>query len=410
MASDMKLASEYLRVPKLSADGKGFVIWKERLELSIKAQGLYGHLDGTTVRPNDPPTRSETSVLTQEEVSMNDEYARNIATYLQQQAIVFQQIASTIPDSLYLKIKGKPTIKEAWDALKADFEKRSRMITIELRKKLHDIRCAENGNVRAHFDTIRTMREELASLGTTINQQDFSAIILGSLPKNYDQFLSAVTATASVLKQDLDPEDLMQTIIDEFNRCSTRSGFSKDKNADAAFFAGGTGYKGAQRSTKDLECYNCHKKGHKKSDCWAKGGGKEGQGPRSKDRRGKGIDTRNGNKVADKESANVADSEDGVWVAAIEDSGDEGMADTEFDDFIDTMDDSEEEEGEENEVLNLIDRLKKLFRITTVPSPYNVSNDLKDILDLVDTSSDDDQGAAMQVMSESDDDEVEIDP
>jgi gag-polypeptide of LTR copia-type len=51
MASDMKLANEYLRVPKLSADGKGFVIWKERLELSIKAQGLYGHLDGTTVRP-----------------------------------------------------------------------------------------------------------------------------------------------------------------------------------------------------------------------------------------------------------------------------------------------------------------------------------------------------------------------
>ena len=37
--------------------------------------------------------------------------------YLQEQAIVFQQIALTIPDSLYLKIKGKPTVKEAWDAL-----------------------------------------------------------------------------------------------------------------------------------------------------------------------------------------------------------------------------------------------------------------------------------------------------
>ena len=44
-----------------------------------------------------------------------------------------------------------------------------------------------------------------------------------------------------------------------------------------------------------------------------------------------------------------------MWVAAIEDSGDEGMADTEFNNFIDTMDDSEEEEGKENEVLNLTD-------------------------------------------------------
>ena len=42
--------------------------------------------------------------------------------YLQEQAMVFQQIASTIPDSLYLKIKGKLTVKEAWDVLKSNFE------------------------------------------------------------------------------------------------------------------------------------------------------------------------------------------------------------------------------------------------------------------------------------------------
>jgi hypothetical protein len=39
-----------------------------------------------------------------------------------------------IPDLLYLKIKGRATVKEAWDMLKADFEKRFHMIMIELRK------------------------------------------------------------------------------------------------------------------------------------------------------------------------------------------------------------------------------------------------------------------------------------
>lgn len=48
--------------------------------------------------------------------------------------------------------------------------------------------------------------------------QDFSAIISGSLPKFYNQFISAVTATASVLKQELEPDDLMQTIINEFDQ------------------------------------------------------------------------------------------------------------------------------------------------------------------------------------------------
>ena len=51
------------------------------------------------------------------------------------------------------------------------------MITIELCKRLHETHCAETGNIRTHFDNIRTMREELASLGTALSEPDFSAIV-----------------------------------------------------------------------------------------------------------------------------------------------------------------------------------------------------------------------------------------
>jgi gag-polypeptide of LTR copia-type len=61
------------------------------------------------------------------------------------------------------------------------------------------------------------MREELASLGTSLGEQDFLAIILGSLPRSYNQFISAVTATTSVLKQELNSKDLLQTIINEYD-------------------------------------------------------------------------------------------------------------------------------------------------------------------------------------------------
>ena len=196
------------------------------------------------IRPEEGPASTEgKSILTKEEVSaMKDSFTKELSTYLQKQAIVFQQIASTIPDSLYFKIKLKATVKEAWDALQADFEKRSRMITIELQKRLQDTCCTESGNIRTHFDTIRTMQEELASLRTILSEPDFSATILGFLPKSYDQFLLAVTATASIMKHDLNPEDLMQTIIDEFDYHSTRHGSPKEKGqTDAAFYAGGTG-------------------------------------------------------------------------------------------------------------------------------------------------------------------------
>jgi len=45
-----KLGDEFLRVPKISADGRNWVIYRDRLQLSVQARGLDGHLDGTYYR------------------------------------------------------------------------------------------------------------------------------------------------------------------------------------------------------------------------------------------------------------------------------------------------------------------------------------------------------------------------
>ena len=266
MSYNLKLRNDILHIPKMPAGGKGFVIWIDHLELSIGACGLYEHLDGTTAKPADPPTQPDDCTLTAEDMSLNEQYLKDLGLYLQHQAIVFQQIASTIPDSLYLKIKGKAMVKEAWDALKENFEKQSHMFTIELRKHLQDTCCSENGNIHTHFDNLHTMREELTSLGNALSDLDFSATILGSLSKSYDQFLSAVTTTASILKQELNSEDLMQSIINEYDHCLSWAEALKEKAQDAAFYArrGSSSNQGRKKLSKDIECFNCHKKGHKK--------------------------------------------------------------------------------------------------------------------------------------------------
>ena len=219
------------------------------------------------------------------------------------------------------------------------------------------------------------MQEELASLGTVLSEPDFSAIVLGSLPKSYDQFISAVIATASVLKKDLDPEDLMQTVIDEYDWRSTRSGAPKEKGLDATFFAGSTNNRGGRagkQTNKDIECFNCHKKGHKKPDFWAKGGGKEGQGPRSKERREQGE-----LKKGDHEAANTA-GEDGVWMAIVSSSDDKEMADDELNDFeISDNDLLIFEESENSKVSNLTAHLKRILKF---PTPLNTTYILMTIL------------------------------
>jgi hypothetical protein len=58
MSFTTKLGDDFLRVPKLTADGENWVTYKERLLWSIDARGLVGHLDSTTTKPVDPATLS----------------------------------------------------------------------------------------------------------------------------------------------------------------------------------------------------------------------------------------------------------------------------------------------------------------------------------------------------------------
>ena len=159
-----------------------------------------------------------------------------------------------------------------------------------------------------------TLHEELAALGHTLSSTDYTAILLGSLPKSYNTFLSAIAATMSFLEKELEPNTLMNSVIDEYNHQSVKKGPCKNKTADAAFYAGGglKGSKDRKGSKRDIKCFNCHKKGHKKGDCWAKGGGKEGQGPKSK----KGKDGQGGGDSA----STAAEVKEGVWMAALDDS------------------------------------------------------------------------------------------
>ena len=71
----------------------------------------------------------------------------------------------------------------------------------------------------------------------------------------------------------------------------------------------------------DLKCYNCGKKGHKKADCWAKCGGKAGQGPKRKGQ--SGGDRKGKDKDKGKEAAASAKEPEAAWMAITAFSDDE---------------------------------------------------------------------------------------
>ena len=79
-----------------------------------------------------------------------------------------------------------------WEAVKDQREKKSRMVTVDMCRKLQAEKCLESGDVHAHLNKLQVMREDLASMGWSILDEDFTSIILGSIPPSYDTYIAAI--------------------------------------------------------------------------------------------------------------------------------------------------------------------------------------------------------------------------
>jgi len=229
------------------------------------------------------------------------------------------------------------------------------------------------------------MREDLASMGQPLTENDFYTIILGSLPSSYDPYISAVNATSSVLGSTLSADDLMLTITEEYE-CRNLKNKSGKKDDNVALYSNdtGKGRKGGSSSKKNVECFNCGKKGHYKSDCWAPGGGKEGQGPNQK---GKGKTKDKGKEKEKQTGAIVKEKEEKVeeaWLAMISDDfeGIPDLVDTDSDSECDplNMDSTKHEasETESDDILSYID----LDEVYSLSEDFDSYSDFEEITEL----------------------------
>jgi len=80
-------------------------------------------------------------------------------------------------------------------------------------------------------------------------------------------------------KPQLKSAELVAILLEEERRRKGRNGEAGGVSLQAK---ARNGKLGSNPKNKDKECYNCHAKGHVKADCWAKGGGREGQGPKTR--------------------------------------------------------------------------------------------------------------------------------
>jgi gag-polypeptide of LTR copia-type len=179
-----------LHLPKLDADESNWITYCDRIKWTITMRGLGDHLTDDTITDTYKKA-GDIGMLKPEQRWTTDKI------------VVNQILSATIPDLVFNQIKTAYKPKDVWAKLKVLYEGKSRSMMVDLRKKFQNMRCGESDDVRAHLEKLADLRERLSSFGRTINDAEYTSVIIGSLPPSYDTAVDSLANSYEASDKDL---------------------------------------------------------------------------------------------------------------------------------------------------------------------------------------------------------------
>ena len=104
-----------------------------------------------------------------------------------------------------------------WNEITKEYTEKGTYAQTDLRTQFLDSKLQKGVKVRHFLDGLRTKREELASVGVTINEKDYRSTIIKSLPTSLANFTSSQLAAARLYSstKTIAPNTLISIIIEE---------------------------------------------------------------------------------------------------------------------------------------------------------------------------------------------------
>jgi hypothetical protein len=72
-----------------------------------------------------------------------------------------------------------------WKEINTLHEGKSALVKADVRKCMLLARCDEGGDVKVHFGELNRLCQIMAGMGMIVNDEDYAAIVMGSLPDTY---------------------------------------------------------------------------------------------------------------------------------------------------------------------------------------------------------------------------------
>ena len=187
--------------------GTNYATWKVQCTMALKKDGLWTIVSGG----EEPPAADADEKVIQRFAERKD---KALATV----------VLSVDPSLLYLI--GDPVDPTAvWTTLAEQFQKKSWVNRLNLRRRLHSLRLKDGESVQRHVKVMLETFNEFAVVGDTVTNEDKVVYLLAGLPESFSTLVTALESNATV------PD--METVIERLTH-EERKRLPSAENGDGA--------------------------------------------------------------------------------------------------------------------------------------------------------------------------------
>ena len=295
--------TSFAKNDKLSADADNWLAWRTRITSILKHKKTYGIATGTITKPPGPDTDPA------------------VAEWIDLDLAATKQILVGLSNNEVNHVVNCHTAAETWSTLRTIHEPTHIQLGQFSISMLWQKRAAEDTDITDHLNELTHTRNLLTSQGKRVSDADFKDVMIETLPRSWNPFVSSLLAQATT--KSMTVTQLKLTLSEEHQH------LKRQNQSDATAYAASSPRtkKGKQvcsicerrnHVTKDCrwfgknapKCDICGKIGNEMEKCWRNPTNKgKGHTNKERDEKGKKNPASSSSKGKGKARANVAEQE-----------------------------------------------------------------------------------------------------
>ncbi|THH15160.1 hypothetical protein EUX98_g9509 [Antrodiella citrinella] len=253
-----------VKLTKLNEGGSNWVMFKHEFVSAVSLKGLRRYLEGREKRLEEPTAPGV-------DPDADDKYDQALDIWRAKHDTIKTILFQSLPDTLKLKIISIERASDVWKVVTNKYDNQGNYVQISILNEMQSLKADKDPRPTLH--QLKRLKSEYATAGGTLNDNQYIANIVRSLPNSYRDTIRTLLLNTRLRFTPLTSDELIFHI--EAIARDEEALDGKSHTAESALAA-------SSSNRSKVTCFNCEKPGHMKKDCWAKGGGKEGQGPKRK--------------------------------------------------------------------------------------------------------------------------------